>query len=206
LVPPFSYLHNGYLALLLNKVQAGGDICMIVRPEKPEDKEGIRKINSAAFETNAEANLVDALRESGVPLTSLVAEEEGELIGHILFSPVSISLKGNLLPPLPPTSPPIAGLAPMAVLPELQNKGVGSRMVEEGLRHCKMSGYKAVVVLGHPEYYPRFGFVPSINYGIRSEYEVPPEVFMIKELEKSALKGGQWGVSSAVNNSPFSAV
>jgi len=77
---------------------------------------------------------VDALRESGVPLISLVAGENGELIGHILFTPVLVSLKGSR------SAPPIAGLAPMAVLPEWQNKGVGSGLVEEGLRHCKTSG------------------------------------------------------------------
>ncbi len=154
---------------------------MIIRLEKPDDQEKIRNINSAAFDTNDEANLVDALRKSGTPLISLVAEEKGELIGHILFSPVS--LEGNQPTPL------IAGLGPMAVIPECQNKGVGSMLVEEGLRYCKTSGYKAIVVLGHPEYYPRFGFVPSINYDIKSEYQVPPEIFMVKELEEFALKG-----------------
>ncbi|MCL7475768.1 MAG: N-acetyltransferase [ANME-2 cluster archaeon] len=154
---------------------------MIIRPETQDDLEKIRNINSAAFATNDEANLVDALRKSGAPLISLVAEEKGELIGHIIFSPVS--LEGNQ------PSPFIAGLGPMAAIPECKNKGVGSRLVEEGLRHCKTSGYKAVVVLGHPEYYPRFGFVPSVNYDIKSEYQVPPEIFMIKELEEFALKG-----------------
>jgi putative acetyltransferase len=81
----------------------------------------------------------------------------------------------------------LAGLAPMAVRPDWQKKGVGSRLVEEGLKRCKQSGYGAVVVLGHPDYYPRFGFSPSVNYGIESEYDVPVEVFMVKELRDGAL-------------------
>lgn len=151
---------------------------MIIRQENPEDKEKIRIINTKAFETDTEANLVDTLRNSGIPLISLVADEKGELIGHILFSPVTLA-----------GAPPIAGLAPMAVLPRCQNKGVGTGLVEEGLKYCRKAGYKAVVVLGHPEYYPKFGFVPAINYGIKSEWEVPAEVFMVKELEEFALKG-----------------
>ena len=83
----------------------------------------------------------------------------------------------------------IAGLAPMAVLPVWQNKGIGSKLVEEGLKECERIGYEAVVVLGHPDYYPRFGFVPSVNLGIRSEYDVPPEVFMVKEIRDGALDG-----------------
>ncbi|MBW1765889.1 MAG: N-acetyltransferase [Deltaproteobacteria bacterium] len=81
----------------------------------------------------------------------------------------------------------IAGLGPMAVLPDWQNKGIGSRLVEEGLKQCKGSGYEVVVLLGHSNYYPRFGFLPSVNYGIRSEYDVPAEVFMIKEFQDEAL-------------------
>ena len=154
---------------------------MIIRPEKPEDHEGIRDINMKAFETEAEANLVEALRKSGVHLISLVAEEKGTLVGHILFSPVS--LEGN------PGAPPMAGLAPMAVLPERQRQGIGSRLIKEGLEYCSRAGYAAVVVLGHPDYYSRFGFVPSITFNLRSAYDVPEEVFMINVLLDSALNG-----------------
>ena len=154
---------------------------MNIRPEESEDRKGIRHVNIKAFETDAEANIIDALRESGIPLISLVAEENGEIVGHILFSSVTLDgSKSNIS---------IAGLAPMAVLPDWQNKGVGSKLVEEGLKQCKQSGYAAVVVLGHPGYYPRFGFVPSVNYGIISEYDVPNEVFMIKEIQDGALDG-----------------
>lgn len=150
---------------------------MIIRPEKTSDAEKVRYVNLQAFETAAEANLVDALRNTSTELISLVAEENGEIIGHILFSPVSIDSKVKIM-----------GLAPMAVLPAWQGKGVGSRLVNAGLKVCSTAGYVAVVVLGHPAYYPRFGFEPSVNFGIDTEYEVPAEVFMVRELHKDALK------------------
>ena len=152
---------------------------MIIRVEKPEDQIGIRRINTEAFNTDTEANLIDALRKSGIPLISLVAEENGELFGHILFSPATLEADN--------CSTTIAGLAPMAVAPAFQKRKIGSMLAEEGLRHCKKAGYDAVCVLGHPDYYPRFGFVPSVNYGIKSEFDVPAEVFMVKELSEGAL-------------------
>jgi putative acetyltransferase len=152
---------------------------IIIRPECPNDYPKIRQSNIEAFDTEAEANLVDMLRNSGIPLISLVAEINNEVVGHILFSPVTLENNN------PDVS--IAGLAPMAVLPEYQKKGIGAMLIKEGLEHCKKTGYVAVVVLGHPEYYPRFGFTPSMRYGIQSEYDVPDEVFMIKELNEGAL-------------------
>ena len=152
---------------------------MIIRVEKPEDQIGVRHINTQAFDTDVETNLIDALRKSGIPLISLVAEEDGELVGHILFSPVT--LEGHNC------SISLAGLASMAVAPAFQKRQIGSMLVEEGLRHCKNACYEAVCVLGHPDYYPRFGFVPSVNYGIKSEFDVPVEVFMVKELREGAL-------------------
>jgi putative acetyltransferase len=152
---------------------------MIIRAEKPEDQIGVRRINTKTFDTDTEANIVDALRKTGIPLISLVAEENGELAGHILFSPVT--LEGHSC------NISIAGLGPMAVAPAFQRRSIGSMLVKEGLRHCKNTGYEAVCVLGHPDYYPRFGFLPSVNYGIKSEFDVPVEVFMIKELREGAL-------------------
>lgn len=152
---------------------------MIIRAERPEDIQKIRHINTEAFDTEVEANLIEALRNSKVPLISLVAEDGEKLIGHIVFSPVT--LEGDR------SDASIAGLGPMAVLPEWQKKGVGSMLMEEGTRRCKEAGYAAIVVLGHPDYYPRFGFVPSVNFGIKSEYDVPDDVFMVKELKKGAL-------------------
>jgi len=153
---------------------------MDIRVEQPDDIDNIRKVHLEAFEANTEASLVDALRSSGIELVSLVAEEDSEIVGHILFSPVLLDGHNNIA---------IMGLAPMAVLPRWQRKGVGTHLVNEGLKACEHAGYTAVVVLGHPDYYPRFGFVPSVNYGIKSEYDVPPDVFMVKELQEGVLQG-----------------
>jgi len=156
---------------------------MIIREEKATDISKIWKINEAAFDTDAEANLVNALRDSNIPFISLVAEENGELAGHILFTPVELENGSSGIK--------IAGLAPMAVIPKLQNQGIGSKLIEAGIRRCQSEGYDAIVVLGHPNYYPKFGFMPSVNYGIKSEYEVPDEVFMVLELNKDSLNGIQ---------------
>ena len=153
---------------------------MRIRTERECDWEGVYKINASAFESPAEAKLVNALREQAHPLISLVAEEEGDVIGHILFSPVT--LDGH-------TDFKIMGLAPMAVLPDWQGKGIGSALVREGLARCKEMGYAAVVVLGHPAYYPHFGFVPASRFGINSEYDAPDEAFMVLELVPGALSG-----------------
>jgi putative acetyltransferase len=152
---------------------------MIIRPEKIADIDRIREINISAFGEKTEADLVDALRKSEIPLISLVAEEGNSVIGHIMFSPVTIDNGCSAIS--------LAGLGPMAVLSGFQRQGVGSMLVKEGLIQCKQAGYSAVVVLGHPEYYPRFGFVPTVNYRIKSEYDVPENVFMIIELTDGAL-------------------
>jgi putative acetyltransferase len=153
---------------------------MRVRPETEADRAAVRAVNEAAFETDAEADLVEGLRGSGVSLVSLVAEADGEIIGHILFSPVSLSDHVNLN---------LMGLGPMAVVPDRQRKGVGSALVRQGLMCCKDLGARAVVVVGHPEYYPRFGFAPASRYALRCEYDVPDDVFMVAELEAGALNG-----------------
>ena len=150
---------------------------MNIRFEQPHDIEQIKNVHLITFETDTEANLVDALRNAGVELISLVAEKNEEIIGHILFSPVTLDGDTKII-----------GLAPMAVLPNWQRKGVGSKLINEGMKACQKAGYEAVVVLGHPDYYPRFGFEPSVNFRIKSEYDVPSEVFMVKELKKGALK------------------
>ncbi len=152
----------------------------MIRAEKKDDQDAIFAVNASAFETPAEATLVDMLREQAQPIVSLVAEDQGNVVGHIMFSPVSLSENHDLK---------VMGLAPMAVAPEHQRKGIGSALVLAGLEQCRQLGFVAVVVLGHPEYYPRFGFSPSSRFGIDSEYEVPEEIFMAMELVPDALSG-----------------
>lgn len=151
-----------------------------IRPERAEDIASVHALNRAAFETSIEADLVDALRERAKPIISLVADEAGSIVGHILFSPVTLSGCAELK---------IMGLAPMAVLPAEQRRGIGSALVRAGLERCQQIGCSAVVVLGHPEYYPRFNFVPASRFGVSCEYEVPDEVFMALELESGILRG-----------------
>ena len=154
----------------------------VVRRERPEDVPAVRRINELAFGQPAEARLVDALRVSGKALLSLVALEGEQVVGHILFSPVKIE------PPVESLA--AVGLAPMAVLPESQNRGIGSQLVNAGLDECRTAGYDCVVVLGHPKFYPRFGFVPASKFHLKSEYDVPDEVFMALELREGALSDG----------------
>jgi putative acetyltransferase len=153
---------------------------VIIREERRGDAERIREVNLAAFETSTEANLVDALRRQATPLVSLVAEDEPDIIGHILFSPVTLTGEPGLT---------LMGLAPMAVLPSRQRQGVGSTLVREGLDRCRQLNVAAVVVLGHPDYYPRFGFRPAVRLCLRSEYDVPEEAFMVRELRDGVLRG-----------------
>jgi len=150
-----------------------------IRRESAADRAAVHALNSAAFGQAAEADLVDALRdEAGV--ISLVAEVEGRVVGHILFSPVTLAGHESLA---------IAGLAPMAVTPDRQRQGVGSALVRTGLDQCRRSGFGAVVVLGHPAYYPRFGFATASERSIDCEYDVPAEAFMLLELQSGYLHG-----------------
>lgn len=153
---------------------------MIVHDERPQDRAAVRAVNASAFETSAEADLVDALRTRVQPIVSLVAEVDGEVVGHILFSPVALDGHRELR---------LMGLAPMAVAPAHQGQGIGAALVRAGLQRCRELGIGAVVVLGHPSYYPRFGFQPSARFGIRSEFDAPDEVFMLTELQRGHLQG-----------------
>ena len=153
---------------------------MIIRPETAADESAIHALNVAAFPSDAEARLVDCLRASADPVISLVAESDGDVVGHILFSPVTHAERASIRS---------MGLAPMAVLPERQRQGIGSQLVDAGLRACREAGVEALVVLGHPQYYPRFGFVPASEFSIDSEYDVPDDTFMALELVPGALAG-----------------
>jgi len=154
---------------------------MTVRTESTKDDESVRRVNELAFEQPNEADLVDALRANARPFISLVAVVDEQVVGHIFFSPVSIESENGVFTAM--------GLAPMAVLPEYQNQGIGSRLVREGLKECQRLGHHIVVVLGHANYYPRFGFTPASLKGLRSEYDVPDEAFMVTELVPGALEG-----------------
>ena len=157
-----------------------------IRPEKPENIHAIHAVNEAAFPTRAEADLVDALRDQGAHVLSLVAVDGERVVGHILFTPAVIETESGPIDAL--------GLAPMAVLPERQREGIGSRLVTEGLTQCTALHYPLVVVLGHPDYYPRFGFIQTDRCGITCEFPSPPEAFMLKELRPGAL-GGRSGTA-----------
>lgn len=153
-----------------------------IRAEAPGDRGAVREVNEAAFGRPDEAALVDALRDAGAPLVSLVAVEGGEIVGYVLFSPVSVE-------PKPPDGFSASGLAPLAVLPERQRLGAGSRLVGEGFEVCRRSGYDAVFVLGDPAYYRRFGFATAATRGLRCEFPAPDEAFMVAELRPGALDG-----------------
>ena len=156
---------------------------LIIRAETKEDIPAVRRVNELAFGQPDEATLVDALRAAARPHISLVAVEDGRVVGHIFFSPVTIEAVDEAVD----FGSTILGLAPMAVLPEYQRRGIGSQLVREGLSECRRIGCEVVVVLGHPEYYPRFGFVPASQKGLRCEYPVPDEAFMVAELKPGAL-------------------
>lgn len=156
-----------------------------IRTETAEDHAAIRRVVELAFGQPEEANLVEGLRNHADPYISLVALSGDEVVGHICFSPVSIEFEGDSFAAM--------GLAPLAVLPDYQNKGIGSELVWAGLEACKLLGHKVVVVLGHSHYYPRFGFIPASRLGIRSEYDVADDVFMVTELAAGAL-GGRKGL------------
>jgi len=150
---------------------------VIIREERREDISLIRDVNRLAFEQDQEANIVDALRSNGAALLSLVAVLDDAVVGHILYSPARIgSVEG-------------AGLAPMAVLPGHQRRGIGSQLVEAGNARLRADGCPFIIVLGHPAFYPRFGFTPARPMGIHCEWDVPDDVFMIAVLDEDRMRG-----------------
>jgi putative acetyltransferase len=148
-----------------------------VRAEQPGDAAAIRRVHERAFGRANEAVLVDALRDAGAHVVSLVAEDDdGAVVGHIVFSRVAVGDGGGGL-----------GLGPVAVVPERQGLGLGSLLVRRGLAECRRYGHGVVVVLGHPGFYSRFGFVPASTRGLRSEYNAPDDAFLVVELVPGAL-------------------
>ena len=148
---------------------------MIVRPASPADHAAIRAVVSAAFKQPDEADLVDRLRADGDALVELVAEDAGEVVGHILFSPMAADPQAR-----------IAALAPLAVAPARQRDGVGSALSRAGLAACRAAGVEAVIVLGHPAYYPRFGFSAQAARGVQAPFSGPS--FMALALTPGALE------------------
>lgn len=183
---------------------------MIIRPERADDEASIRRVNEAAFGRPDEAVLVDGLRGSGAVICSLVAEEGGEIVGHILFSVAALtshsqpaahpgnppgsnsvgqaeSHSAGHIPGQPPGRP-LAALGPMAVAPDRQRQGIGGQLITAGLEFCRAAGYDLCIVLGHAEYYPRFGFRPAAPLGIRWEHGAEAH-FMVMELQPGGLAG-----------------
>ena len=156
-----------------------GPLRLALREETVGDVAAVRAVNDAAFEREAEGELVDRLRDAGALTLSLMAVLDGAVVGHVALSPVVVEgAAGSVL-----------GLGPMAVVPVHQRTGIGSRLVEESLARARECGHAAVVVLGHPELYPRFGFVPASRFGLRFGALVPDEAFMAVELVPGALAG-----------------
>lgn len=155
---------------------------IFIRQEQFRDFEAVFQINKQAFAQDAEAKLVDALRNSDafLPELSLVAELDNQIVGHILFTKIQIVNGDDSYESL--------ALAPMAVLSDYQKQGVGGALIREGLKRAMELGFTSVIVLGHEHYYPKFGFEPASKWGIKAPFVVPDEVFMAIELIPNALE------------------
>jgi len=149
-----------------------------IREERADDIAAVRDLNRRAFGQDQESNIVDALRANGAALLSLVATLNGQVVGHIMYSPLSIDGKFEG-----------AALGPMAVLPQCQRRGIGSRLIEAGNRKLKDDGCPFIIVVGHADYYPRFGFKPASEHGIKCEWDVPDNVFMLLVLDQAKMAG-----------------
>jgi len=154
-----------------------------IRPEVPKDYPLIDAINTEAFGQHNESLLIRALRKRSDfdPRLSLVAEVNGNPIGHILFTPIDIQSPNISFGSL--------ALAPMSVLPKYQKRGIGTSLIKAGIAQARQLGFKSIIVLGHAKYYPKFGFEPASSRSIKAPFEVPDEAFMALELIKSGLEG-----------------
>ncbi len=147
---------------------------IIIRPERPEDVPRLFQVYQEAFGQDQEAVLVNSLRENHGLLLSLVAISEASLVGGVAFSPLTLEPIVSGLH--------LAGLAPLAVLPAYQRRGIGSGLVQVGLQQCREQGVDAVFLVGEPEFYGKFGFGPASSFDIRCEFEVPDSYWLAKEL------------------------
>lgn len=150
-----------------------------IRDEQAADVDAIREVNRQAFGQEDEGRIVDSLRERGGALLSLVAEVNGTVVGHILFSPAAVgSLAG-------------AALGPMAVVPAQQRRGIGSQLVARGVERLRDRGCPFIVVIGHPGFYPRFGFQSAAEQGLTCAWDVPADAFMVQILEPALRLRGR---------------
>jgi putative acetyltransferase len=155
---------------------------IIIRPETEKDYPKIAEVNELAFGQGNESLLIEMLRNTSDYISdlSLVAEYKNDVVGHILFYPVKIIDSNRKHDTL--------ALAPMSVHPDYQKKGIGSELIREGLKRAKDMGYVSVIVVGHPEYYPKFGFRKASKYDIQAPFDVPDDAFLALELIEGALK------------------
>jgi len=160
---------------------------LIIRSEDANDWPAVHSVHQAAFGRSDEAQLVDQLRGEGVVLVSLVAVLDQRIVGHILFTRMSIETAAGSIPAV--------ALAPMAVLPEHQRQGIGGRLIRAGLDASRDQGEQIVIVLGHAHYYPRFGFSTEKARSLDSPF--PPEAYMAVELRTGALDGVRGKVNYA---------
>ncbi len=153
---------------------------MEIRQEKETDIQGIYELNCNAFETSEEAKIVNALRKSGQIILSLVAIENEQIIGHVAFSPMAFGEDRSNYN--------VVALAPMAVDPERQKSGIGTQLINTAKKILKEKGVVGILLIGHPDYYPRFGFKPVHSaFGFESEFDVPDNVFLGFELVEGKL-------------------
>lgn len=147
-----------------------------IRAEQPGDLEAVREVNRRAFGREDEGRIIDALRANGAVLLSLIASVQGRVVGHIMYSPLFVGeVEG-------------AALGPMAVVPEHQRQGVGSVLVRTGNEQLTRAGCPFIAVVGHPGFYPRFGFRPASSYRITCEWNVPDEAFMALVLDEAKMR------------------
>jgi len=158
-------------------VRASASVSLVIRDERPGDVDAVRDVNRQAFGQEQEGRIVDALRSRGAAVLSLVAVADGAVVGHIMFSPATVGSETG------------AALGPMAVAPAYQWQGIGSQLVLRGVERLRDKGCPFIVVIGHPAFYPRFGFQSAAAQGLTCDWDVQDEAFMVKLLNPQVAGG-----------------